>query len=282
MMGGMTTHDELRSMAMYSSFCWHHPSRVLFDAGDGVAMHLHSRMFGVEYLLVGHGDSDHVNGIFSLIGLRAKTKGDTRKNLTIVHPSDDPRFDLIKGYIKAMWPRLPYKLTWLAADPGFELQLSGGHRLKAFSMKHRSTTTLGWRMIESRSRLKPEHRGKDIRALIAGGMTKDQLNEVYQQTTFVYALDSYDLNPADIAGADVCICDCTFLKDGDRTDMTHATLNESIAVCREAGVKTMVAAHISSRYGLEHQREVAARLSAPDNGLDMEVKFCFTDRVLDL
>jgi ribonuclease Z len=238
----------LSSRAMYSSWCYHQPTDTLFDAGEGVGLNLLARIFGIRRICLSHSDTDHVAALFTLIGLRAKTKGDTHKSLDIFYPADDRRFVDIRAYIETAWPKLPYKLTWYPVDPGFQIQLGASHRLVAFYMKHRASTTLGWKVIETRSRLKPEFRGQDIRALIQGGAIKDDLMEVYYQNAFAYCLDAFQLDPADIAGADLAIMDSTFIKAEDRNDNTHMTMEEGLILCRDAGVKHMIAAHLSTRY----------------------------------
>lgn len=279
-MGGMTTKQAITisSAAMYSSWGYHQPTRVLFDCGEGCSNYLRARMFGIESVVVSHMDSDHCLGLLSLIGLRAKTKGDREKDLSIYVPAGDPRWTAMRDYVNTCWPRLPYRLRWFAVDPGFELVL-GNHSIRAFAMQHRHTMTLGWKVIERRSHLKPEYRGQDIRALIAAGATKDTLNETYTATTFAWCLDHHTLDDADIAGASMAVMDCTFLRADDRQDPTHATLDESIATCRRAGVKHIVCAHVSVRYSLEHQREVADRLTKE---LDIPTSFCFTEGILEL
>lgn len=278
-MGGMTKLGiTLSSRAMYSSWCYHQPTDTLFDAGEGVGLYLLARIFGIKRICISHSDTDHVAALFTLIGLRAKTKGDTHKLLDIFYPADDHRFAAIRTYIATQWPRLPYKLTWYPVDPGFELQLGASHRIRAFAMKHRATTTLGWKVVEARSRLKPEYRGQDIRALIQSGVSKETLNEVYHRSTFAYCLDHITLDESELQDCDMAILDSTFLRAEDRTDPTHATLDECIALCRRVGIKHAVIAHISTRYGLEHQQEVADKLKT----LDIATSFCFTDRILEL
>lgn len=271
---------QISSRAMYASYAWHQPTDTLFDCGEGVSRDMLARIFGIRRVVFSHGHQDHLGGLASLIGLRAKTKGDTGKSLDVFYPADNRQFALIRDYIAASWPRLPYKLTWYPVEPGFEMQLSGGHRLKAFAMDHQPRgTTLGWKVIETRSRLKPEYKGQDIRALIAAGATKDTLNESYNAITFAYCLDACKVNPADIEGASIAILDSTFLRAEDREDPTHMTLDEAVSLARTAGVKHVVFAHVSTRYPLAYQREIADKLK---KGLDIPHSFCFTDGVLDL
>jgi ribonuclease Z len=268
----------ISSAAMYSTWCYHQPTRVLFDAGEGMTNYLRSRMFGIQNVMITHMDSDHCLGLLSLIGLRAKTKGDREKDLTIYVPSGDPRWTAMRDYVDACWSNLPYRLRWFPIDPGFELQLGSGHRIVAFQTQHRHTMSLGYKVVETRWRLKPEFRGQDIRALLASGVDKDMINESYTATTFAWCLDAFSFNPADIAGATLAVMDSTFIRDGDRIDNSHMTATEAIAVCREAGVKNIILAHLSTRYGPEHQREFAEQMKL----LDIPTKVCFTDSILEL
>ena len=268
----------LSSVAMYGSWLYHKPTRLLFDCGEGCGNTLRSRMFGIESCLISHFDSDHCLGLLSLIGLRAKTKGDREKDLSIYVPAGDPRWTAMRDYVNACWKKLPYRLRWFPIEPGFELQLGGTHLVKAFAMQHRRTMTLGYKVIEIRSRLKPEYKGQDIRALLASGVDKDTINEVYHQNTFAWCLDHYKLDEDAIKGCDLAILDSTFLRVEDRQELSHASLEEGIALCQRVGIKRAVFAHISTRYGIAYQQDVNNKLKE----LDFSAQLCFTDGLLEL
>lgn len=272
---------ELYSCAMYSSWCYHQPTRTLFDAGEGIALHLKARIFGIERIMLSHGHSDHINSLFSIIGLRAKTKGDTEKPLEIYYPADNYQFNMVRNYITASWSSLPYELKWIPIEPGFELRLDGAHSLRAFAMNHQRATTLGYKVVEKRLRLKPEFRGQDIPVLLkSGAVKKTELNDSYTANTFAYCLDHFNMNVEDILDCNMAIMDCTFLQDGDRDDKSHAMIQESIDVCAAARVKHMIAAHISVRYshGFNFDK-MWERLKIP---VDMQVTLCDNTRVLEL
>lgn len=269
---------ELSSRAMYSSWCWHQPTRTLFDCGEGVSLNLLSRIFGIERICFSHGHTDHIGGLISLIGLRAKTKGDNEKPLDIYFPKDNPQFYLIQDYIRASWNNLPYRITWYPTLPGDKIVIDQKHVLKTFPMDHQSATTLGWKLTETRSRLKAEYRGQDIRALVHGGATKETLNEVYEQNVFCYCLDHAKLNPDDIAGADLAILDCTFLNADDRNDNTHATKDEALATARQAGLKGLVLAHISTRYAYDD----VLKLEEQSKNFEIPTVVCRTNKILEL
>ena len=48
------------SKAMYSTWFYYKPARLLFDAGEGVASALGNFIFGIERIFISHGHHDHI------------------------------------------------------------------------------------------------------------------------------------------------------------------------------------------------------------------------------
>lgn len=267
---GVTHH----SKAMMSTWLFHHPSRLLFDAGDGVTVALAERAFGIEHLCISHACNDHVGGIASLVGLRAHGMGTKDKPLHITYPRDNHRIDLLRRYIETLHPKLPFELTWTPLDPGFAFQLTPTIHVATFPMVHqRNATTLGYKLVERRKRLKPQYVGQDIGALVkSGAVDKRDLSETYEAITFAYCLDCVGLDPAHIKGVENIFIDSTFLKPADRGDKTHFTKEEALEVCKEAGAKHVYLSHVSGRYSIQHQLDEQKRL-------DDNVTLVLNDRV---
>lgn len=233
-----------------SNWFWHLPSRTLFDAGEGVAMHLRNYAFGIERIVLSHIHNDHHLGILSLIALRNSGRGAKDKDLKIYYPSGDwAMLDFIKFINIKFGDRLGYKLDFIPVRIGDKIKLDSNHYIEAFETKHlKRGLSLGYKIIEERSRLKPEFAGKNIPELLKSGVDKTQLNEAYEQITFAYCLDAYSINPIDIQNASVVIMDCTFLRKEDRDDITHFTLDEAVELCKQAKVVRVICAHFSPRY----------------------------------
>lgn len=257
-----TFHITCYSLGLYSSFCFHRPSRTLFDVGSGVGCELRNHIFAIERICISHGcHSDHISDLPLLVGLRNSARGDKEKPLDIYYPEDDMAISDYKEFIKRrMGSWLTYRLNWLPINVGHKIPLDSNHWIESFKLEHtRKSTTLGYKLIEARTRLKPEYRLANIPELLKAGLDKSQLNEPYNAITLAYCLDNYRLDTADIVNADLAIMDCSFLSGADRDEPTHATLEEAVAMCNEARVKQMVAAHFSSRYNKRQIMEAVAK-----------------------
>lgn len=206
-------------------------------------------MFGVERVMISHGHEDHVLGLLSLITARNLARGDHEKPLDIFFPQNDNLCHMIRQFIdRRVGERMKYKLRWRSIDESFKLPISKTEAIHAFPMKHSSSTTLGYVIRDTRTKLNPKYDGMDIPKVLASGVRKEDIKVQYTANTFAYCLDAYDFDISQIAGANLAVMDCTFLKREDRDDITHFTLKEAWMLCDEARVKEMVIAHVSPRY----------------------------------
>lgn len=284
----------ISSRAMFGSWTWYSPLRTAFDCGEGFSLNLLTRIFGVERIMLSHGHSDHIGGLATLVGLRAKIKGDTGKPLAVYYPSDSRQIDRLRQYIELSWSDLPYDLTWHPIGPGFTLQLDQIHRIEAFSMSHqRAATTLGYRIVEERKRLSRDYAGRiivgkaadpafNVGAFLGEARKRGEpVDELYSGVPFTYALDQWAMNPEDIRDASLAVMDCTFLSTADRDteDKAHASLEESARLCKSVGVKHMLACHLSLR---NDPRAVIARAAELAAELSMSITVCHPDHVLGL
>lgn len=261
----MTTNSTISifSKALYSSWCHDYSRNIMFDCGEGAATNIGNYLAGVEKIFISHGHGDHTLGLPSVIGCRNAGRGMSRnadtmsanKPLTVYYPADNRLMDDLISFCKSRagnWLR--YKLDFVPVMPGYEASLGNGQTVRAISMQHQKNgTTLGYVIYENRTRLKPEHRGIDVPALLRGGLSKvdfaAKYQEQYRANLFAYCLDAHKIdNPSELQDCKDVIMDCTFLSDKDRDDMTHFTLDEALAVCNSVGVKNMHAAHLSGRY----------------------------------
>lgn len=240
---------EIASKGLYASWCYHKPSRTLFDCGEGFATYQGNYIYGVERICISHGHGDHVLGLPSLIGCRNSARGDREKPLEIYYPYGSPQVENVKEFCKIRNPRLSFKLTWIPILPGYIIPLNKTQHIVCFEMMHQQRqSTLGYAIHESRTKLRPEFEGKDIGALIRGGLNKDELKFEYVAKIFAYTLDAAMVPAQHIQSCEMVVMDCTFVDHGDRDDMTHFTLREAVDNCVGASVKRMIAAHFSPRY----------------------------------
>jgi ribonuclease Z len=254
------------SKALYSTWVYYSPDRILFDAGEGVSPILGNKAFAIRHVFLSHGHADHISGLVGLINIRNNAMGDREKPLTIYYPRGNWRVSELMSYLWRTNRRLRYELEWVPLTDGERVQVFRGQKdryVEAFQTVHsHDEHSLGFNVIEVRERLKEEYRGlpqEEIVRLVRE-RKRDELLEMYDKKLLTYGGDSIPLDPRRIRETDLLLHDATFLKEQDRKEYKHATLEEAVQVAREAEVQEeLVAIHISSRYRSE-LREVEEEL----------------------
>ncbi|MFB6290487.1 MAG: MBL fold metallo-hydrolase [Candidatus Bipolaricaulia bacterium] len=247
------------SKALYSSWLYYSPDRILFDAGESVSSIMGNKSFAIEKVFLSHGHTDHIAGLVSLVNIRNNAMGDKKKPLTIYYPRNNFHISELMNYLSRTNNHVKYPLEWEPLESGEEVQVHGeddGSRnprfVSAFSTEHsRSEISLGYNIIEERQRLKERYRGLSEQRIkeLAEREGREGLVETYRQKIFTYGGDSVPLDPGKIKGTEVLCHDCTFLVEEDRKMYKHATLEEAVKAGKAAGVKNkMLGIHISSRY----------------------------------
>ena len=87
------------SKALYSTWVFYRPDRLLLDCGEGAATQLGNESYAIERVLLTHGHIDHISGLPSLLWARASGMGDNEKPLEILYPQGDVFVEYIKSYL---------------------------------------------------------------------------------------------------------------------------------------------------------------------------------------
>lgn len=238
------------SCAKYSTWFYYRPDHVLFDAGEGVSLAMRNTIYGINYIFLSHSHGDHIDGLPGLIRSRASSMGDTTKALTIYYPKNDALILQFKEYLKQSIFKLPYQLTWTPLEPGDRVNLNGNRFIEAFASDHTNSLSLGYKIVESRKRLKEKYRELSQKELIfiIKKYGQKEINEMYEKNLLVYTGDTMPIDTDVMKNAEVLLHDATFANKNDREENTHATVDEACQVALKANVSALALFHFSSRY----------------------------------
>lgn len=244
--------------AAFSTWFLFRPARALLDAGEGIASRLGNRVYLPEAVFLTHAHYDHISGLTGFLLSRTAARGDAEKPVTVTYPKSAERgFRTLREHVETVVRHPTFPLTWKAVEAGERIPVR--HWLvEPFATKH-SVPSVGYRFLEVRRRLKPEHRGKAPADFIRLKTEKRDLQEEYGHVVFAITGDTGPgLDPALFRDADVLLHEATFLNPKDREGTDHATAEEALVLAREANVKTLVLYHVSQRY---FRRDIARIVS---------------------
>ncbi len=232
------------SLALYSQWFYHKPTRCLFDAGEGVATTLGSKVFGIRHVFLSHGHEDHIAGISNLVNIRNLASGERDKPLVIYYPKHDRWINAMLEYIERKQSGLlRYPLYAQPMEVGSEVEIPDAHRptrVVAFEMRHvRGQLCLGYEIQQERKMPDP-----------ATGQNVCRYHPI-----FLYTGDGSEAVHTPYGRLDLAVFEATFMeRDVNLASMEsnrHSTLEKTIEWGAGQDVKSLILCHISDRYLLE-------------------------------
>lgn len=261
------------SLALYSQWFYHKPTRCLFDAGEAVATTLGKKVFAIRQVFLSHGHEDHIAGISNLVNVRNLISGEHDKPLSIYYPRHDQRIDALLEYVeKKQAGMLRYPLYVQPLGPGDEVEVEGAKRptvVRAFEMPHaRAQLCLGYEIAQERKVI-DETTGQTVHRLWA---------------IFLYTGDGFEPNYRPHDRIDLAIHEATFLardagEAAARVEHRHCTVEKAIDWAASNDVKALILCHISDRYDIEEVAQVA-RAARDASGFRGELHIAWRERLI--
>jgi ribonuclease Z len=242
------------SKGLYSTWVRYKPDNLLVDCGEGCATTLGNGGYAIERVLLTHGHLDHISGLPALLWSRTAGMGDNLKPLEVFYPRNDLYVADMISYLKSIQNKLSFNLTWTPLDAGQSFALNnedGTHarRVETWATEHMpGRLTLGYKIIETRRRLKNEYSNLSQDELRAEAANGTELSETYDATLAAFGGDGLPLRPDDVQGAELLLHEATILDAADRKHQLHATIGEAMQVAAEVSPKALVLQHFSGRY----------------------------------
>ncbi len=260
------------SKALYATWFYYKPARLLLDAGEGIVHSLGKKIFGIRRVFLTHGHEDHIAGLPSLVNLRNLSNGDRDIPLSVHYPAGDPFIEYLREYLdRKQKHRLQYRLSWEELEPGSHVELDvtrRSTRVTAFGVQHtRGWQSVGYRIEEKRQALRPEYASAspdEVKGLIAD-RGRDAVLAKFWHPVLVYTGDSVPLTDlAPCREADVLLIDSTFRSAEDLAESRtrHGHIDASFETAMAAGVKHLVLVHLSGRYSRQETLDAIEKAAA--------------------
>ncbi len=265
------------SKALFSTWIYYAPERILFDAGEGVATRMMSKVYAFKKIFLTHGHVDHISGLWNIINTRNNAMGDREKPLQVYYPKGNRAIEEFVKFIKRANPDLRFSFEAFPIEEGERIFLREAGSFKRFVVPFRTKhspgeKSFGYHVFETRRKLKEDFKDlepKEIARLVKE-LGQDAVTYEYEQKLLTISGDSLALDPEEVRGTELLIHECTFLDKKDRRIKNHASIDEVVETIKRSGVKKVILYHISTRYMNRMERYLKPYLEELD-GVDLKV-----------
>ena len=247
------------SSAMYSTWLYYKPARIMFDAGEGVSLSMRNFIFGIDSVFLTHGHYDHIGGLAGMIYSRASARGDKEKPLNVYYPAESSyargwdSIAALQEYIRDAACHIKYDLNWVPVHSDHTTEVAPNVVIKTLIAHHANASCLSYVLCETRKRLRPEMAllPKEEMIALSKANGKDYVNEDYEKLLLAYSGDTSPMNPNEIKDVEVLAHEATFVGAEDRDRKGHSSVAEAIEVAHSANAGALILYHLSGRYTLE-------------------------------
>ncbi len=231
---------------------------VCFDIGRGPRFALTS-----PYVALSHGHMDHAAGLayyFSQRQFQGMGVG-----TVVCHPGlEQPIHNIMKAWVDLEGQRTQYQVAPL--EPEAELEIKNRTYLRAFDSVH-TDTSLGYVVLERRSKLKPEFVGCPEAKLMDLKKSGQEITQIVEIPLVAFTGDTMWgplFDRPDLLNAKVLITECTFLHPDHRSRASigkHLHLDDILRLLDRSTAQAVVLTHMSRRINIvEIRKQIDAKI----------------------
>ena len=219
------------------------------------------------HIALSHGHMDHAAGLayyFSQRYFQGMGVGTIVCHTALAQPIHN----VMNAWVDVEGQKTPYKVVPLAFDEHVEIK--NNIFLRGFAVSH-TETSLGYTVIERRSKLKPELVGwsqEKIKELKHNGQEVTQIHEIPLVCFTGDTMWGPHFDRPDVLNAKILITECTFLESSHKDRATigrHLHLDDILKILERSTAEAIILTHMSRRTNLLKIREVIdAKIPARD------------------
>lgn len=277
----------MSSKALYSTWMYYSPDRMLIDCGEGVSTYLGNKSFAVQRVFLTHGHADHIAGLWGLVNTRNNAMGDKEKSLEIYYPKSSRSVEEFLDFILKANNDLKYTLSIKPIEAGDEIVLHRTGSVKRVIRSFRTHHTInevsfGYNIYEMRKRLKDEYKGLNQNEILdlVKKYGREEITVDYEHKILTISGDSTPISLQDAYETDLLVHEATFLDENDRKGNNHSSVKEVLKLSKEAKIKSLILYHISTRYERNIKRYVNKAID--EINVDFPVAYVHPSKIFTL
>lgn len=253
------------STALFSTWFFVEPFRLLLDCGDGASALLGQKSRKIRHVALTHADRDHLTGLLQFNQLNG------RDGLTFHYPSNCGSFPALRAFFDRFDPHVGGDTEWRPFKDGAVIPIEKDLELVAQSNGHKpaapgETKSVGFRVYRTKKKLKPEFAGLSGAELgeLARTHGSGHIQEHVRELKLSFSGDAPIEDATRWRGSPVLIHEATFLnlEDAAKQRSQHSNLPDLLALLKDAEVDRLILSHFSSRYRAPEIREAVHRCAS--------------------
>lgn len=220
-----------------------------------------------SYVALTHGHMDHSAGLayyYSQRYFQGMGVG-----TVLCHPKlEKPIHNLMRAWIDIEAQKTPFNVK--AMEPEEQFEIKNTIFLRAFETHHR-VPSLGFSVVEKRSKLKAELQGMPQEQLIALKKKGENITQTMEIPLLCYTGDTAwgpCFDRPDVLDAQILITECTFLEADHRSRADvgmHMHLDNIIELLKRSKAKAIVLTHLSRRTHLAQAHKQINEAISPED-----------------